>query len=517
MFSGMEGVDLDDLQFQEYAAYIHAMLARKGYILAKSFDQAELAISLYYGVGQPEFSYHSNTEYGWVGGGTSTVESNTLGSDGSSHTSATIHRQPRYEAIGTSTTATKQYPRYLIMVAYDMKAYREREEFVPVWKTTAVDLGASNDLRHVFPVLAAAAEEYLGTNTGKKINIRLSELDGRVRSVRSSVIDEQKESKHGPTTEDYRECLSNQDYKSAFKILKPHAEKGDAKAQFYLGMMYHEEKGLPHDVEEEAKWVKMSAEQGFPEAEYFLGWMYLWGHGVPRDKEESLNWYMKAAKHGQANAQYIIGSQYEGGLSPLGLPEKPEEAVKWYKKAAEQGVSSAQSSLGRCYIEGYGVDQDKNEAIKWYMIAAEQGDASSALILGDIFYEDTGTPQNYSESKKWYTIAADKGFAIAQYKLGEIYQKGLDDYQDYSQAASYYSKAANVGYPKAQQSLGELYEKGLGVPQNYVLAYMWLCLASAKGEVTAITARDNLSERMTPSQIADAQKLASEWEPRDPQ
>jgi len=517
LFSGVEGVDLNDLQFQEYAAYIHPILARKGYVQAESFDQAEIGISLYYAIGEPEISYSSSTDYDWVGGKTSRFESNTFGSDGYSHTTGEITSDRSLEAVGTSITTIKEYPRYLTLKAFDLKAYKEDNELITIWKTTAESWGSSNDLRYIFPVLAAAVEEYIGSNTGKKISVWLDDSDERLKVVRSSVANDQNIAEIDPTIEDYWECIFNQDYTSALKIIKSLAQKGDAEAQFCLGMMYHEEIGLPHDFEEEAKWVKMSAEQGFPDAECFLGWMYCWGHGVPKDKDTSLEWYMKAAIDGHPRAQYIIGSSYQGGLFSFGLPEKPEESVKWLKKAAEQGFGSAQSSLGHCYLEGYGVEQDKNEAIKWYMKSAEQGNGSSALILGDIFYDDTGAPENYSESTKWYTIAADKGFAIAQYKLGEIYQKGLDGYQDYSKAAIYYNKAANVGHPKAQESLGELYEKGLGVPQDYVLAYMWLCLASAKGDVTAITARDSLSKIMTPDQISEAQKLAGEWKPEDPQ
>ena len=67
---------------------------------------------------------------------------------------------------------------------------------------------------------------------------------------------------------------------------------------------------------------------------------------------------------------------------------------------------------------------------------------------------------------------------------------------------------------KAQYNLGSMYEFGLGVSQNHEKAYMWRCLAEERGYSDATRNRDSLVEMMTPAQIAEAQKLASEWKPK---
>lgn len=61
-----------------------------------------------------------------------------------------------------------------------------------------------------------------------------------------------------------------------------------------------------------------------------------------------------------------------------------------------------------------------------------------------------------------------------------------------------------------------MYAGGLGVPQDYVEAHKWLNLAAAtftekEGRDEAVQARDRVAARMTPAQIAEAQKLAREW------
>jgi uncharacterized protein len=43
---------------------------------------------------------------------------------------------------------------------------------------------------------------------------------------------------------------------------------------------------------------------------------------------------------------------------------------------------------------------------------------------------------------------------------------------------------------------------------------MWFNLAAATGSKFATEARDDIAARMTPAQIAEAQKLAREWRPK---
>jgi uncharacterized protein len=58
-----------------------------------------------------------------------------------------------------------------------------------------------------------------------------------------------------------------------------------------------------------------------------------------------------------------------------------------------------------------------------------------------------------------------------------------------------------------------MYLKGHGVIQDNIRAHMWLNIAAAKGHKVAPTTRDIIAEKMTPQQIAEAQRLAREWKP----
>ncbi len=109
---------------------------------------------------------------------------------------------------------------------------------------------------------------------------------------------------------------------------------------------------------------------------------------------------------------------------------------------------------------------------------------------------------------------ARQGDANAQLFVGLMYDKGQGVPQDYAEAAKWYRKAAEQGYAAAQYNLGIMYYKGRGVPQDYVRAHMWINLAAATGDETAREDRDLITKKMTPAQIAEAQKLARRWGPK---
>jgi hypothetical protein len=97
-----------------------------------------------------------------------------------------------------------------------------------------------------------------------------------------------------------------------------------------------------------------------------------------------------------------------------------------------------------------------------------------------------------------------------------MYDKGQGIPQDYAEAAKWYRKAAEQGVAVAQHNLGFMYDKGEGVPQDYVQAHMWYNLAASRlppgtDRDKAVKDRDVFAKRMTPAQIAEAQRLAREW------
>ena len=62
--------------------------------------------------------------------------------------------------------------------------------------------------------------------------------------------------------------------KERFEKKKAAAEKGNVRAQAWLGMMYRDGQGVEKNFKEAFKWFRKAADQGNASAQYNLGMMY---------------------------------------------------------------------------------------------------------------------------------------------------------------------------------------------------------------------------------------------------
>ena len=106
---------------------------------------------------------------------------------------------------------------------------------------------------------------------------------------------------------------------------------------------------------------------------------------------------------------------------------------------------------------------------------------------------------------------ADGGDPAAQFDVGVRYWTGDQVPQDYSQAVRWFSLAAEQGNAAAQAMLGNCYWAGRGVPADPMRAYFWSVLAQAGGDEASKSRVALLATRLTPAQIAAAQKQAQDW------
>jgi len=184
---------------------------------------------------------------------------------------------------------------------------------------------------------------------------------------------------------------------------------------------------------------------------------------------------------------------------------------------AEQGNAEAQFLLGTSevfYAWGSGGDPKTIfvEQVYWIRKAAEQGHAGAQCQLGERYHLGQGVPKDDAEAEKWLRKAAEHDYTNAQVDLGTMYSHRRSP-QDHVEAINWYRKAAEQGNKHGQYFLGLMYESGQGVPQDFVLAHMWYNLAAGQGDLESKERRQSLTEKMTPSQIAEAQRLAREWKP----
>ena len=146
---------------------------------------------------------------------------------------------------------------------------------------------------------------------------------------------------------------------------------------------------------------------------------------------------------------------------------------------------------------------------------AQRGDATAQNELGLLYYEGKGVPQNHRKAKEWFDKAVEQGHPGAQVNLGTLYLRGEGAPQSSQMALFWFGRAAAQEDALAFAKLGMMYTQGRGVLQDFIQAHMWYNLSAAHGEPRSAEARDALAKQMTFSQVAEAQRLAREWSPRE--
>jgi len=176
LLPGNAGANEQDLQFIEFKAYIEKVLANRGYSKAASMQDSNLVMFLSYGVGAPEVHQYSYEVPLW----------NDMGYYYPYRMSRFYNGYYPGFGVGGYAQRTESYTtfrRYLLLEACDKDAYLQQQQRKQLWKTSVQSNGASNDLRLVFPYMAAAMQAYIGSNTGHMITVDIDETDPLARSL----------------------------------------------------------------------------------------------------------------------------------------------------------------------------------------------------------------------------------------------------------------------------------------------------------------------------------------------
>ncbi|MDH4098618.1 MAG: hypothetical protein OEU87_09925 [Nitrospira sp.] len=103
------------------------------------------------------------------------------------------------------------------------------------------------------------------------------------------------------------------DYQTAHQELRPLAENGDPKAQYYIGLMLYSGKGVTPDAVEALNWIKPAAEKGIADAQYIYALLLEGAHTGPVGKAEAIQWLTLASDQGHVDAQMKLADRHLRG------------------------------------------------------------------------------------------------------------------------------------------------------------------------------------------------------------
>lgn len=154
-------------------------------------------------------------------------------------------------------------------------------------------------------------------------------------------------------------------------------------------------------------------------------------------------------------------------------------AMRLWRELADQGDPLALFAVGMLYQDGQGVAKDEAEAVRWFLRAAQKGNEGAQEVLYEAYMQGRGVPVDYAEAEKWMRPLAEKGYGMSQFFLAGLYLR----------------------------------------KQNLIESYKWLMLAKRQTLTSDLASKglENLRAKMSRSDVAEAERLASEWRPQPKQ
>ncbi len=356
-------------------------------------------------------------------------------------------------------------------------------------------------------------------------------------------------------------AYANKDYITSMQLLKPLAEKGMARAQAYVGTMYHEGEGVKKNTGTARTWYEKAMAQSDLLGINNLAILYRDGStAVPQDYGKARELFLRGARQGYDQSENNLGAMY---TNSQGGPQDLVEGYAWITLAADQGMPLAKSnvsSVGKLMTEDqlraanrraeelrrqiqeakskgkegstrypsrYISSADDEKLLKQGTIAyankdyvssmqilqplAEKGMARAQAYVGTMYHEGEGVKKNTGTARTWYEKAVAQGDVLGINNLAILYRDGSKDVpQDYGKARKLFLRAALQGYDQSENNLGAMYTNSQGGPQDLVEGYAWITLAADQGMPLAKSNVSSVGKLMTEDQLRAANRRTDE-------
>jgi hypothetical protein len=191
-----EGTTSNDLEFKEYAGYISRALQSRGFTLADNAENADAAIFVAYGVGDPqetEYSYKVPV-WGYTGVSPSrTVETTTTFGRSVAYTATRTYRHYGITGYQTQEASFTTYSKFIVLDAFNLAEFQQNQKEDQLWRIIITSTGTSSDLRRFFPYMVAASEPYIVRNTNQQVTVTVDQNTPAVRDLKGQGREETKQ------------------------------------------------------------------------------------------------------------------------------------------------------------------------------------------------------------------------------------------------------------------------------------------------------------------------------------
>lgn len=135
--------------------------------------------------------------------------------------------------------------------------------------------------------------------------------------------------------------------------------------------------------------------------------------------------------------------------------------------------------------------------------------ASTIAICAGGVVQVTAAEPDCPSGEEWAACRAQQGDPLAMYVMGRrAYEAGRRS-GDMTEALDWALKVVQAGDKNGERLLKMVYlQLGWGTHRDLVQAYVWLSQGIAKGDDYVVPLRKQLTEKMSPEQLAQARNLA---------
>ncbi|MEY4817006.1 MAG: hypothetical protein RLZZ162_4079 [Verrucomicrobiota bacterium] len=186
-------VDDDSLRYKEAAGYVRTALSGKGLYEAPDNQNADLVVSIDYGVGPPQSRREVVSEPVYVTlPGQMRMERVQVGTDRNGnpvYQTMTVQDPPRTEFAGYREyfVTVTVYEKFLRLNATENKPAAEGRPPSEIWTVDITSEGESRDIRKALPILAAASIDYVGKDSLGQKTIRIKDTDKDVAFIKKGM------------------------------------------------------------------------------------------------------------------------------------------------------------------------------------------------------------------------------------------------------------------------------------------------------------------------------------------
>ena len=264
----------------------------------------------------------------------------------------------------------------------------------------------------------------------------------------------------------YRMEIANE-YSVIYAECRPLAEKGDALAQFYVGLCYYfGYGGVEENPAEAYDWFCKSARQGFFDGYFGVAITEVYSGATEEVKAEGRKALRHLAQQGNPRAQCELGTCYYEGKE--GFKKNVQKAVDWWAKAMEQsGFYVAFYNLALCLLHDDDDDDDdetneksKEKTIRWALETleelCEQGHVPSLYELGWCYSHGHYLPKNDAKAAELWAEGVRHQSSKCAYVLGMSYFLGQGVKRDETTGMNLLRAAAMSGNKDAIDVLNHL-------------------------------------------------------------